>query len=98
MSKVSKPAKKTRAQLERQIHELESQLTFRYHAAYNEIDKAVTDRMMGSAVVLTLTALGGREIINPVAIRDGLSKETIAAIKADLIRSYELATLFKPKA
>lgn len=51
---------------------------------------------MGSAVIITLTSLGGKELILPSAIRDGLSKETIAAIKLDLKRSYEVATVFKP--
>jgi hypothetical protein len=94
---TTKPTKKTRQQLERQILELESQLAHRYAYAQSEIDKASTSRMMASGVLLQLTALGGREIINPVVIRDGLSPETIAAIKADLHRSYELTVLHKTK-
>jgi len=35
--------------------------------------------------------------MEPTLIRDGLSPETIAAIKADLKRSYDLAIQFKPK-
>lgn len=52
---------------------------------------------MASAAILTITGLGGRVIVAPVAIRDGLSAATIAAIKADLQRSYDLATLMQPK-
>lgn len=96
--KTNKPAKKTRAQLERQILELESQLSHRYGFAVGEIDKASTTRMMGSGVLLQLSAIGGKDIINPVMIKDGLSPETIDAIKGDLIRSHELANLFAPKA
>jgi hypothetical protein len=95
--KTTKPVKPTRQQLERQILELESQLAHRYRFAELEIDKASTAKMMASGVLLQLTALGGREIINPVVIRDGLSPETIAAIKADLHRSYELTVMHKTK-
>lgn len=96
MSKPTKPVKKTRAQLERQVLELESQLAHRYEFARLEIDRAGTAKMMASGVLLQLTAVGGKEIINPVMIKDGLSDETIAAIKADLTRSYDLAVMFKP--
>lgn len=68
-----------------------------YHFADANIDKCSTDRMMASGVILTLSALGGRVIVEPVCIRDGLSKETIEALRADFRRSYLHATSFKPK-
>jgi hypothetical protein len=89
--------KLTRAQLERKVLELESQLIHVYHFADATIHKAGTSYMMASAVLLQITALGGREIIPAVAIRDGLSDETIAAIRADLRRSFSLGTVYKPK-
>lgn len=98
MSEVKKLTKKTRQQLERQILELESQLAHRYAFAQSTIDKASTDKMMESGVLLQLTAIGGRELINPVVIKDGLSKATIEAIKADLNRSYDLCVMHKTKA
>jgi len=52
--------------------------------------------MMASGVVLQLTALGGRELIPPVVIRDGLWPETIAALQEDLRRSFEIATMVNP--
>lgn len=79
----------------RKILELESQLVHRYYCANEEISKASTNKMMGSGVLLQLTALGGGEIINPVMIKDGLSFATIEAIKADLKRSYDLTVMFK---
>jgi hypothetical protein len=51
---------------------------------------------MGSGVILSMTFLGGKEVFEPVMIRNGLSKETIEAIKADLVRSFEYATEMKP--
>lgn len=45
---------------------------------------------------LELRALGGKEIIPAVMIRDGLSQATIKAIQDDLSRSFELATMVNP--
>ena len=53
---------------------------------------------MSSGVLLQFTGVGGKELVNPVMIRDGLSDATIAAIKADLQRSFDLSVAFKPKA
>ncbi|GAA4648979.1 hypothetical protein GCM10023116_12530 [Kistimonas scapharcae] len=86
----------TRADLLRRILELEAQLASTYHFADRAIDKAGKDHMMASGVLLQLNAIGGHQIIPPVVIKDGLSDETIKAIKADLKESYELAVLFKP--
>lgn len=88
--------KLTRQEMERKIRELEAQLVHRHHFAARTIDKAGVKSLTGSGVILSLVTLGGREIIEPVCIRDGLSDETIAALKADFVRSYEIATMFKP--
>jgi len=96
MSTPAKPAKKTRAQLVRQVLELESQLAHRYAFAAVELHRAGTASRMASGVLLQLSAIGGKEIINPVMIKDGLSDATIAAIRADLDRSYNLAVAHKP--
>lgn len=87
----------TRAELARQVKELSAQLAHVYHFASAELPKAGTDRMMASGVLLELTALGGRAIISPVVIRDGLSADTIAALQRDMLRSWEGAVMFKPK-
>ena len=94
---MEKKTKKTRAQLGREILELKASAVYVYHYSSATIEKASTEYLTGSGVVLQLTALGGREIISPTLIRDGLSKETIEAIQSDIRASYELATLFKPK-
>lgn len=92
-----KKATKSRADLEREINELKGQLAYVYAIACNNLISASTDRLTGSGAVITISALGGRHIIDSVVIRDGLSPETIAALRNDLKRSYELATLAKPK-
>ena len=86
----------TKADLQRKVKELEAQLVHQYHFATATIDRASINKTMGSAVILELTFLGGRKVFEPVAIKDGLSDETIAAIKADLKRSYELTAELKP--
>lgn len=89
--------KMTNVDLRRKVAELESQLVHLHHFADATISKAGTSHMMGSGVIVSLTALGGRQIIEPIMIRDGLSDETIAALRADIVRSYATATAFKPK-
>lgn len=96
--KATKPQKPSRADLERKILELEALQPHRLAFGQTEIDKASVDRLMGSGVILSLTVLGGKQVLEPVCIRDGLSKETIAAIKADMHRSFEVASLYKTKA
>lgn len=88
--------KPTRQELERKVRELEAQLVHRCHFASRTIDKAGIKSLTGSGVIISIVTLGGREIIEPVCIRDGLSDETIASLKADLSRSYEIAIMFKP--
>lgn len=95
--KTNKPVKLSRQALERKILELEAQLVHRHAFADTELHKAGTDRMMGSGVLIQISTLGGKDIINPVVIRDGLSSETISAIRGDLKRSYAICTLHKPK-
>lgn len=62
--------------------------------AYRNIDKCGQDRYMASAVTIIIkninTKASNNVVIEEVAITDGLSPATIAAIKADIKRSYDL--------
>lgn len=86
--------KQPKPNLSRKLWETEAQLINRLASAFNEVEQASVDRFMASGVIITITALGGRELISPVLIRDGLSHATIEAIKADLVRSYKLHTAY----
>lgn len=97
-SKPIKPKKPTYKELERHLQELRAQFPHAAAHAMKDIAGASNGHLTGSCVVLTLTALGGREIICPVAIRDGLSLATIDAIRADLRRSIDLALIAIPGA
>ena len=98
---MKSPEKKTKSQriaeLERKLYESGSYNIYRHHFASKALDKLSTDRLMGSGVVLSLTKVGGEEAFEPVMICNGLSKETIAALKADLARSFNYATEMKPE-
>ncbi len=91
----TKSPRLTRAQLKRKLIEALAEQPHVYHYANNVIDKASVDNLTASGLILTLTALGGEELITPVLIRNGLSVETIKAIKSDLKRSYDLAVMYK---
>lgn len=93
MAKTKRP---TYQELARQNMELRAQLAFNYAAASKDIDGASTRHMKSSGVLLQIHALGGREIVKPVLVRDGLSDDTIAALKKDFRLSWELATVAKP--
>ena len=67
-----------------------------YHFADKALARTSEDVMKCSGVIITITALGGKTLIEPVLIRDGLSKDTIEALRAELRKSYTLATLYKP--
>ena len=92
--KSKKPKGPTKIELVRKLKEMEAQLASTYHFASVNLPKA--EGLGGSAVILELTALGGRELIHPVAIRGGLSPDTISAIRRDIARSFDEAVLFKP--
>ena len=96
-----KQNKQTKAErireLERKLVEAQAQQIHNHHFASVGIEKASINKWMESAVIITITTLGGREIVAPVAIRNGLSDATIKAIQEDLLRSYNYATELKPK-
>ena len=94
-TKLSKNAKI--AQLQREVMEALAGQIHTYHAADAGLDKASLKHLAASGVVITLTVLGGRELIPPTVLRDGLSGELITALRGDLRRSYALAAMFKPR-
>lgn len=51
-----------------------------------------TDRYMASGVIVTITNINGvgETIVGPFMIKDGLSKETIKALRADIKATYDL--------
>jgi len=96
MDKISKKDQLI-ADLQQQLIAARAQQTHNYHFASYALDKMTTKRFMGSGLIITIKALNGEELIKPVCIKDGLSDATIAALQADLARSYALAVAFKPR-
>lgn len=47
-----------------------------------------TKRYMASGLILQITDLSGNVVLGPVAIANGLSPETIAAIQADIAATH----------
>ena len=77
------------AELERQIRELNAQKPNALRNAVNELHLCGGNKMLGSAVLITITAWGGEEIVEPFAVYDGLSQSTIDALRADIRRTME---------
>lgn len=64
--------------------------------AYKSVDKASDKYYMGSGVTIAIknTNAVNNTIVEEVLIVDGLSKETIDAIKRDIKRTYDLRLSF----
>lgn len=86
------------AELQRRLRDAEAHQIHRYHFASKEVEAFNMDRFMGSSVIIEITAQGKKSQLSmgPVAILNGLSQETIKAIKADLKRSFDYASELKP--
>ncbi len=87
--------KLTYAQLAQRVRDLESQSIWAHRSALRDINKT-GEVLMASAAVLTITGLGGKVIVAPVAIVDGFSEETISAIKRDIERSLSIVVRISP--
>lgn len=59
---------------------------FRAHAALAKLGK---DRYMASGVIVSVTNLSGKPLVEPVLIADGLSRDTIDALRRDVKASYD---------
>lgn len=100
-----------RTDLEKQVLELEDKLrrekatnaelrassNWQYHQASIEIQKLVQSKFMGSGVIVEIRALGGKTLVEPVMLKDGLTQEFINLFLEHLVYSYELSTQFKPE-
>lgn len=91
---MAKTKQLTREDLARKLREFRALSNAAHGAAYRAIDKAGTPNLAASALIVHMVALGGREVVEPVAIADGLSADTIAAIKRDIARSYHLSLTY----
>lgn len=88
--------RKSYKDLERENMELRAQMPHASVAACRDLEKAGAV-LMASAAIITITALGGRVIVGPVAIRDGLSSASITALRGDISRSHAAIVAAQPK-
>jgi hypothetical protein len=79
-------------QLKNKLRVLEAGQLSALCSAYKNVDRCGQDRFMASAVTITIRSINvsNNTIVEEVAISDGLSVETITAIKADIKRSLDL--------
>lgn len=49
-----------------------------------------TDKYMASGLIVTIKDLNGNVVMDETLIADGLSPDTIASIRADIKRTYDL--------
>lgn len=60
--------------------------------AHEDMLKTGSDRYMASGLIITITNINGtgETVVGPVMIKDGLSADTIAALRADIKATYDL--------
>lgn len=96
--KETKSARKIRelseqlARSEAQKEALETQLASRLVHAFDALPKC-GEAFFGSGVIVSIHTCGGKEIVRPFMVRDGLSLASIKALQADACLSFEKATL-----
>lgn len=83
--------------LRTQLATAKASQTHNYHFADASISRTSTDMLEESGVVISVRALNGTELIPDVMIPDGLSDNTIEALRADFRRAYLRMTELKPK-
>lgn len=90
MTEAKKPSKKDAelSRLRKELLQYRSMDLLALAAAHRELPKLGSDIYMGSGVIVTIRNLSGVEKVEPVMIKDGLSKETIAALMADVERTH----------
>lgn len=90
-----KKSKITKTTLKRKLLEAESSTILSHKFAHTDINKCSIPKCTGSGVLIQISAIGGKQLINPILIKDGLSEETINSIKKDIKRSSDILTSFK---
>lgn len=80
-------AKKTVAELERQIIKLEAAQVSRLKCSYDKALKASVEKCMGSGLIIQVTDLEGKNVIDPTMIVNGFSKDLIDALRAEIYQS-----------
>lgn len=81
---------------DRQIEELKAQMLHSHFFSIDSLNAFSKSKMKGSAAIITIKSLGGGNTLGPVAIADGLSRETIDCIHRDIYRSYKMKLELSP--
>jgi hypothetical protein len=83
------------AELEQKLFECAAQLPHKHYYVSDALEKYV--ELEGSGVIVTFQQLGTELKIDPILIRNGLSRETVRALQKDIRASWEDSVVFEPK-
>lgn len=76
--------------LQQEILVLRSSDIGAYKQALHDIKTLNGGRYMASGLIITITDLSGKVVLNPVTVTDGLSTSTIDSLTADIRKSLNL--------
>ena len=80
----------TRAALLNRIKVLEAQLPCNLSKASRDLRQCGTDQFMASGLIISITDLTGKEIVEPFQCSDGLEQATINALQAQIKKTRAL--------
>lgn len=86
---------KTIQQLEAEIKVLRASLLCHLKAAYHDLKNCGVNRYMASGLVITITNLEGKEVVEPFMCQDGLEESTISALQQQIKKTETLALISK---
>jgi hypothetical protein len=91
--------KKTKQQLKREIQVSKADNFYSLSKAFKNIDKCSSRNYMGSGITIEIKNINKQNFVvcEEFMIIDGLSEETIEAIKKDIKRAYDLKMSLIPK-
>lgn len=92
-----KTKKPTYKELEQRLRAAHASSIPALNLATHQLQKLKGRRFMASALVVTITNEAGKEIVDPVYLRDGLSDEAIDSLLKEVDYSVGLAVAFAPK-
>lgn len=84
-----KPKLSRLAQALKDLRALKAQDIGTLSKAHADAQRLGKDRFLASGVIVSVTTIGGTTLLEPVMIADGLSDETIKALRRDIKATYD---------
>lgn len=98
IQELREEVKALKAQLKEKalLNQYQASSIMNYHIASINLLKLGRAHLLGSGLILSIHHLNGKEAIEPVCIKDGMSSKSINSLLDDIQYSFDLAVSFTP--